>query len=147
MAATEVLEAEARRIGHYLVGVDVSETLVERYREANHILFPDRPSPTDAAVLEFVRRHPWSLPPLESALGLIRPGALLRRKLVVMTAILETDPRFADSFGALEPGRSGAILRLLGLGLSSTVKVAGGFLLYPFAKLLGGRGVESHGRP
>jgi len=147
MAALEALEAEARRFGRYLMGGDLPEALVERYREANLALFPDLPSPADAAVLEFVRRHPWSLPPLESALGLIRPGALLRRKLVVLLAILETEPRFADSFGALTPGRPGAVLRLLGLGLSSTVKLAGGFLLYPFAKLLGARGVESHGRP
>lgn len=146
MATLEALEAEARRIGRYLVGADVPQALVQRYREANLALFPEMPAPGDAAVLEFVRCHPWSLPPLESALGLIRPGALLRRKLVVMMAILETEPRFSDRFDALTPGRAGAVLRLLGLALSSAAKMAAGILLYPFAQLLGARGAASHGR-
>ena len=147
MVRTGALEREARRIGRYLVGGDLPQELVERYQAANLALFPETPSETDGAILEFVRRHPWSLPPLESALGLIRPDALLRRKLVVMTAILETEPRFAGDFEALAPGRAGAVVRLMGLGLSSAAKVAAGILLYPFARLLGTRGPESPDGP
>ena len=147
MAKTQTLEREARRLGRYLVGDDLPQELVERYQEANLALFPERPSAADGAILEFVRRHPWSLAPRESALGQIPPDALLRRKLVVMMAILETEPRFAGDFEALAPGRPGAVLRLMGLGLSSAAKVTAGILLYPFARSPGARGPESPDGP
>jgi hypothetical protein len=144
MARREALTAEARRIGRYFLGEDPPEDLVDRYREASLVLFPGTPDPADGGVLDFVHRHPWSLPLLESALGLLRPQALLRRKTVVMMAVLETDPRFADRFEAHCPGRAGAIVRLSGLGLSSAVKIVGGLLLYPLARLLGARTSVGH---
>jgi len=147
MGNNDTLDAEARRIGRYLVGGDLPDEMIERYREANRCLFPDTPSPEDGALLDFVRRQAWSLPLLESALGLIRPEALLRRKLVVLMAILETEPRFAGHFEAVAPGRTYAVLRLLGLGISSVFKVLGGLLLYPFARLLGSRESAAQDRP
>lgn len=137
MVKDDRLETEARRFGRYLGSGNLPEDLVDRYCEANRALFPGRPSPEDLAFLAFVRQHAWSLPVLESALGLIRPDALLRRKLVVLVAIIETDPRFANRFEALAPGRANAVLRLLGLGLSSAFKLTCGILLYPIVKLHG----------
>ncbi len=147
MTRLETLQSEAHRLGRYLGTSDLPQELADRYREANLALFPEPPSDADSAVLECVRRHPWSLPLLESALGLIRPDALLRRKLVVMMAILETEPGLAENFEALTPGPAGAVLRLVGLGISSAVKIAAGILLYPCVKLLAPRVQESQGGP
>jgi len=129
MDEPQTIGFEGRLIGRYLTGADLPDELVARYVEASRTLFPDGPSTADATVLEFVRRHPWSLPPLESALGLLRPSALLRRKIVVMMAILETEPRFADRFDPVCPGPIGVLWRLCGLGLSSATKLGAGSLL------------------
>ena len=137
MDGREPLAAEGRLIGRYLAGIDPPGELVARYAEASRELFPDGATSTDEACLDFVLRHDWSLGPLESALGLIRPDSLLRRKIVVMTAILETDPRFAERFDARCPGPARAILALAWLGLASSVKIVAGAALYAFVRARG----------
>jgi len=137
MDGHESLAAEARLIGRYVAGVEPPDELVARYEQANRELFPEATSSSDTAVLAFVRRHGWSLAPFESALGLVRPDALLRRKIVVMMAILETEPRFAERFDAFCPGPARAVLHLVGLGLSSAAKIAAGIVLYAFVKVRG----------
>jgi hypothetical protein len=134
MAMNPSVAAEARVLGRYLLGVDPRPELVERYREANCALFPEPPDPADAALLAFALRHRWSLGPLESALGWLAPRALLRRKLVVMTAILETEPALAVRFEAVCPGRARAVARLIGLGVRSSMKTLAGIVLYPLAR-------------
>jgi hypothetical protein len=129
------LAAEARLFGRYLLGNDPPPPLVERYGEAIPALFPEPPGGADAALLGFVSRHPWSLAPLDAALGLLRPGALLRRRLVVMMAVLETDPIFVDRFESLHPGPAQAVARLAWIGTLAGIKFVAGLLLYPIARL------------
>lgn len=96
-ADDEVLAAEGRTFGRYLVGAVPTADIVARYVAASRTLFP-AVGEADAAVVDFARRHPWSVGFLDAAAGFLRPGALLRSKVLVMAAILEASPEHADDF-------------------------------------------------
>ncbi len=115
------LEGEARVFGRYLVGREPPDELVERYRAANAAIFTEPVGPEDAALVAFVRRHAWSVSLLDAASGLLRPGNLLRNKILLMAAILETSPAFADDF---LPRNTGPLRLLLGVFAHGTVAVA-----------------------
>ena len=86
------LRTEAIVFGRYLVGEEPAEELVERYCRANEKLFPG----ADDAVVAFARQHPWSVAMLDAGAGIADAGSLLRKKLLVMTAIVETTPALVD---------------------------------------------------
>jgi hypothetical protein len=123
------LDAEARLIGRYLVGRLPPPELVARYRDACTTLFAAPVAPADAATLAFVHRHPWALPLLDAACGLLRPGNLLRSKVLVMCAILEASPAFADEFLPRASGRVALGLRLAALGTTAVGKAVLGAAL------------------
>jgi hypothetical protein len=127
------LELEARVFGRYLLGRVPQADLVERYRDANRVLFPPPAPPAEAAVVAFVRRHPWSVSLLDAASGLRRPGSLLRNKILVMAAILEASPAFAEEFLPPAPGPIALVLRVAGLGVLAVGRAAVGMLVYPAA--------------
>jgi hypothetical protein len=91
------LRTEAIAFGRYLVGSGPGEALIERYIEANETLLTGYGIAEDEAVLDFARRHPWSIAMLDAAAGLRGAPSLLRRKLLVMTAIVETTPENVDA--------------------------------------------------
>ena len=95
-AAPSLLRDEAVRFGRYLVGAAPSEELAERYERAHAHVLREPPTRADEAVLAFVRAHPWSLPLLDAGTALVRGAPLLRRKLLVMMAILEATPEHAE---------------------------------------------------
>lgn len=122
--------AEGRQMARYLLGVDPGESLAERYRQAAVLLFSDPPSKQDQALLSFVRRHQWSLAFLDAAMGVVQPHALLRKKILLMLAIIETHTRFAQIF---EPQVSAVPLLLLRLGIhgiTASFKTLIGLLIY-----------------
>lgn len=90
------LRTEAIVFGRYLVDRRPAEDLIARYCRANELLFAGQVSHPDAAVIAFARRHPWSVPLLDAAAGLAGSDSLLRKKLLVMTAIVETTPEFVE---------------------------------------------------
>ena len=124
------LAAEARRFARYLVGRDPAPALVDRYVAACRTLFPERPEPGDAAVLAFVRRHGWSVGPLDAAAGLRRPGGALRSRILVMAAILETSPEFADDFLPRHLGPVALVLRVAGAGTIAVLEAMVGLPLH-----------------
>jgi hypothetical protein len=128
------LEDEARLFTRHLVRRDPSPALVARYHAACVRLFPDAPDATDVALLAFVHAHPWSIGPLDGALALLRPQSLLRARLLVMAAILETTPAHAADF-LPRPTRLGPLAwRLSVLGVVAVVQVLVGAVLYPIAR-------------
>ena len=129
----EPLEREAVHFARYLVGRDPPAELVARYARANRLLFRRPASEADEALVAFVRRHPWSVSLLDAACGWLRPGARLREKIVVMAAVLETTPEFADEFLPHTAGPAALITRLAGLGLVAAARALLGALLLPIA--------------
>jgi len=124
---------EASTFTRYLVGRPPTPELVARYREANAVLFAAPVDPVDAAVVDFVRRHPWSVGLLDAAVGLRRPGSLLRNKILVMAAILETSPAFADEFLTRPVHPVLLVLRTAALGTLAVARALVGLALYPAA--------------
>ena len=94
----DALRTEATVFGRYLVGGTPADVLVARYVAANQSLFPEPIGPRDAACLDFACGHPWSVAFLDAASGLFRPQSLLRKKLLVMAAILEATTTHATDF-------------------------------------------------
>ncbi len=130
---TDVLAHECRVITRYLLGQDPPEDLIQRYIQANSVLFSDKASHSDLAVVAFVRRNPWSLPFIDAASALLRPNSLLRNKILVMIAILEATPQFTGAF-IPEPSSIPLIAwRMARYGISITAKFLIGVFIYPFA--------------
>jgi hypothetical protein len=130
---SDPLAAEARLFARTLVGRTPSAALVERYADANRTLFPTPASDADEALVAFARRHPWSTSLLDAACGWLRPGARLREKILVMAAVLETTPEFADEFLPRTAPPAALVVRLAGLGLLAAARAAVGILLLPIA--------------
>lgn len=120
-------------MGRYLLDTELSDALIQRYADANRQLLPGEHAPRDLAPVAFVLRHPWALPYVDAALGLLQPDALLRNKILIMVAVLEATPDYVAAFLPITLSKSALLLRLFGNGLIAGGKFALGCLLYPFA--------------
>jgi hypothetical protein len=121
-SSAAVIEAEL--FGRYLLGVDPAPELIERYLDAVARLFPSSPAPEDAALLKFVEANPGLLRFVDAAAGLMRPESLLRKKILVMAAIVEASVHHADEFLASPPGPVRTVALLAWHGLSAAIKAA-----------------------
>jgi hypothetical protein len=122
------LRREAILFGTYLVDRPPSEELIERYCRANHELFAGE-GDEDRAVLAFAREYPWSVPMLDAAAGLTGQAPLLRKKLLVMTAILETTPDHVAQTEQQSVGLARLAWRLGTAGAKTAVHAATGLAL------------------
>lgn len=124
---------EARLFGRYLVGEDPGEPFVERYLAAADTLFSSPPGP----VVRFARRRPRTLPLLDAASAVVRPRGPLRSRLLVMAAVLEASPAYADVF---LPRPAGAVRQLVDVAIAGSVgaaKVVAGLPVLLAARRLG----------
>ena len=133
--STAALRDEAARFSRYLAGRPTRPEVVERYVDGCRKLLLDRPAGEDRALLAFVRAHPSSLAAIDAACGLVRPGALLRKRLFLMLSLLETSPAHADLFIARPRAFVPAAGSLALHGLSAMMKLVAGLLLYPLARV------------
>ncbi len=129
-SAQPALARECRLFAAYLIGEAPPEEIIVRYTQANQALLPD--SSDSGRVVDFVSRHPWALPFLDAACGLLRGDDLLRKKLLVLLAILEATPQFAAEF--LPPPGRGLVPLAVEVGWNGAIaalKCAVGILLWP----------------
>ena len=124
------LRAEAIVIGRYLVGVVPEPELIARYAAANRALFPDPPAAGDQVLLDHCRRRPWTLPLLDAAAGLLGSQSLLRKKIVVMAAVLETTPRHVEDFRPEVVSAPAFLIRVSWLGIRAAGKAVAGVVLW-----------------
>ncbi len=135
---------EARVFGRYLMGEAPSDELATRYARACATLLPRIEAATparetrDEAVVRIAVTRPWTLGCLEAACALGRPDALLRRKLLIMAAVLEAAPDRAEWFIKDRTGAAEAVWVLALAGLRSGARVFIGGILLAFVR--GGRG-------
>ncbi len=111
------LHDEGRALGRFILGSPVDVEFVNRYAAAHEHLFRDPPTRGDSAVLELAVNRPVLLPFLAAASGLIRRESILHKKSLLMAAILEASPRYADEFlpRPTRPFRLAIILAWTGL--------------------------------
>src|SRR5207249_778165 len=118
-------DSESRLFGRYLLDIEPSLELQQRYAAACRKLFAD-PAPPE---LRFVRRHPWALPLVDAAAGLRHPQSELRQRLLLMAAILETTPDYAEFF-LTTPSPATVVWQ----GIRSAVKIALGIPILAVAR-------------
>jgi hypothetical protein len=127
------LKEEAEVFARYLLRAAPPADAIERYSEAIPRLFPSPGTERDRALLAFARRHPWSLGSLDAAAALVARSDLLRQRLLVMAALLETTPEGATEFLPREPGFGTLALRLPLIGLVALGRLLLGLVILPFA--------------
>ena len=120
---------EAAIFGRYLLSHEVDTESCETYARAARELSYDA---ADAATC-FALRRPWSIGALDAALALTHPGAPLRRKLLLMAAVLETRPEYCDAFLPRErPARDA--LPVAAAVVRAVLLASLGFILLPFVR-------------
>jgi hypothetical protein len=125
-----ILECEAKTFAQYLLDREPPADLIARYVIATRTLFPSTPEPSEQAIIDFVRRHEWALPFIDAAAGLLQPRSLLRRKILLLAAVLEASPRFVDDFLPRPSSPIACIVKLVTFGVVAVCKLAiGGLLL------------------
>lgn len=126
----ESLRAEAVLFADYLLGTRPSPAVVERYVAASSALSSGPAGRRDEALLAACRRHPRALPFLDAAAGVLAPDSLLRRKLLVMAAILEATTDCAPDFLPGTVSAASFVGRLTWLGIVAGFEVAVGVVLF-----------------
>jgi hypothetical protein len=126
--------ADAALLSRHLVGEVAPPEVLARFAAGCRALFPDAPAGADAALLAFVRRHPRTLPLLDAATALRAPGSALRARLLLMAAVLETTPRYADAFLPVDLPPLRLAWRLARDGTLAVLQALAGLALLPFVR-------------
>ena len=125
---------EAQVFARYLVGRMPPPDLVERYRDASRAISSAAAPPGEEALVAFVRRHPWAVGPLDAVTSVLHPGGHLRSKILIMAAVLEASPTFADDFLPRSVSRAALAWQLVAGGAAASVQVLVGLVLLPIAR-------------
>lgn len=125
---------ECRVFTRYLIRAKPSAAIVARYSAACGVLLGTGRSAT--SLEELVRRHPALLGIAEAGCGFVARDHALRKKLLILTAILEATPEHADRFLPPRGLRPLIHLELLLTGMRAALKTAVGI---PLVLMVGGR--------
>jgi hypothetical protein len=131
---TDPAVIEARIFARYLVRRAPPPDLVERYRDASQAIWGSGGAGADDPLVAFVRRHPWTVGPLDAVTSVLRPGGLLHAKVLTMAAILEASPAFADDFLPRSVSRAALVWQLAAGGSAASLQALVGLLLLPLAR-------------
>lgn len=123
------ISVEAQVLGRYLLGKPIDARSAALYEQALRSRSVVPCGVRDQNILEFALAHPWAIGCLDAALALFGPrGAALRRKLLVMTAVLEVRPEYSDLY-LTQSDLPAPLLSLPVIVVKEAVKAAGGWLL------------------
>ncbi len=124
------LEKEAVLFARYLLDSNPPQEMIDRYKSANEQLGVRASTAADEQVLSFSVSHPWSIPYLDAATGLLMNDSLLRKKIYVMAAVLEASPRYAKDFLPENRFLLMVFVQLIGSGLIAGIKMLIGIPLF-----------------
>jgi Mg2+ and Co2+ transporter CorA len=120
--------SEALVFGQYLIGQTINDATVERYNRAIEKL-NYQADEWEQAIVEKAVRKPSLIPYYDAAMALRHRNALLRKKIFVMLAILETRPEYANYFLSKNYPKS-YFLNVIGIGVRSVYRAVVGLLIY-----------------
>ncbi len=122
----ENLKAEARALARMILRRDVEPEFIDRYVQAHQHLMSG-PQPLDqVSLVRFAIRHRLLLPSLDAAVAFVQPDAMLHKKALLMTAILEASPRYADEFLPRRRSAAGLALLLVRIGIETVLRLGVG---------------------
>jgi len=128
------LQKECLLITCYLVDEAPSQEIISRYIMGNSSLLSDPQLEEDLSILNFIRQFEWVLPFMDAACGILRPRSLLRKKILLMVAILEASPYYTNHFLPEVVSLSHFFFSMMRYGVQTGVKVVLGLCIYPIAK-------------
>jgi hypothetical protein len=132
------LEEECRVFAEYLLGCVPPSYAVQKYADA-HVVSPifSKGSRFDFFLVRIARTHRTVTTIADAYARIFVPTGLLRKKLVLLLAILETCPPSCHLIDAMDRGGKVALLfRLLGKGVRSAVSLTAGMLLFLPAQMV-----------
>ncbi|CAN5129149.1 hypothetical protein BH09BAC5_BH09BAC5_22670 [soil metagenome] len=95
---TDLSRKEAEIFGRYLLsGKLPNEKSISLYQESLRIR-PANAIGKDEKILKFLLNHPAFIGIIDSALAFSKKKSIIRRKILFMSAILETQPEYAEMF-------------------------------------------------
>jgi hypothetical protein len=101
------MKEDAEILTRYLVGDAPSEAITNLYISAISKLHILPSSPRDEKLLAFALAHPSYISFIDAAHALFYPRSVLRKKLYILFAILETQPQYAHLFLPEKRARGG----------------------------------------
>ena len=117
--AIPVDEREFAIFSRYLLGEPGAERLKPHYEAAARRLAASAFSPRSTATMAMVLAKPSALPYIDAACGFVDPANTLRRRLIVLTAVLEASPEHTRHFLHQGENRAQIFRTLAIIGLQS----------------------------
>ncbi|MEO5643830.1 MAG: hypothetical protein ABIQ40_00910 [Bacteroidia bacterium] len=131
LSRDDSFQKEAEIFGRYLLGgKNPNAKSISLYTEAMK-LRPAEVIGSDKKILVFILKNNWSIGMIDSALAFSKGKSVIRRKLLFMTAILETQPEYAELFLPQERSWFYSIY-IFWVGCRAVMKMMAGKLLLLF---------------
>lgn len=129
---TDALEREARSLGRYLLGQAPPDYAVAKYRALAPLapFAAERWDGFDRALLAVAAWHPFLTRTADLHARFVRPATLLRKKLILMAAILEASPGSASILQASGGGMVAALASLAAIGLGAAISLVLGAVIF-----------------
>lgn len=128
----EIMPHEPQVFARYLGARSTDEALIKQYRQAVEVLQVSL-SDADKRLLQKLVSMPFLLPFIDGALALRKPDHPVRERILIMSALMETDKKYIAHF-LVEKNFSFPILRFLYRGSVAVLKGGVGLILFPFLK-------------
>ena len=130
-AREDSYQKEAEIFGRYLLsGKNPNLKSISLYIEAMHLRSAEALG-RDKKILKFILKNNWSIGMIDGALAFSKKKSIVRRKLLFMSAILETQPEYAALF--LPQERSGFYnLYIFWVGFRAVMKAIAGKIILLF---------------
>jgi len=139
-ASASAFVAECRVFTRYLLSCEPDAYVQSKYGQALASLPALAPvSRFDQALLRFAGLGSFAARLADSYAALFQQGSALRKRLVLLLAILETRPPFSTRIDDAPGSAGGAVVRLVGHGVTGAIALLAGLLVFvPMRLALGG---------
>ncbi len=130
-----LLREEAIAIAKYLTGREPEEFIIDRYISGVHTKFSNMAETNDRAIESFIQKYPSALSCIDAASAILYPRRLLRKKILLMVAILETTPEYCGYFFPTRFSKSLFIFKTFAFLLKTSIQAFVGLILLAAVKL------------